>query len=359
MSRHAGVLHGVLLFGEKVCFACGAAGPTVRCSRCLIPVYCGKTCQRQHWRAHKAECDVLSVGSMDDAKSRIRIRTNQLAHEAFSRNSAERELSFKSLFNTQGRAVAVAQLARWAADDHSPAAAVRNRANSLAFSLKAVLEEEGESELAADLALSGLDSDGNAAVAAAALEVLAGRGMGRAQVALAHCALEGRGVARDRARGLALLESAALLPDSIGATARCDLAVRLMDPSRCEDERAAHGGALEDTPPAELARAFRFLESSARDTAGGGGLALFFLARAHLLGIGTTVDERAGAAAMAEAAALGFDVALYDAGLCYARGIGVDQDSAAAEALFQRAHDAGFTEAVDRELGDFVNITHW
>ena len=41
------------------CFHCGKEGrspPLRRCSQCEIAYYCSKTCQRGHWKRHKAAC---------------------------------------------------------------------------------------------------------------------------------------------------------------------------------------------------------------------------------------------------------------------------------------------------------------
>ena len=41
------------------CFLCGKEGrspPLRRCSQCEIAYYCSKTCQRGHWKVHKAAC---------------------------------------------------------------------------------------------------------------------------------------------------------------------------------------------------------------------------------------------------------------------------------------------------------------
>ena len=41
---------------EALCFAgCGEIG-TLRCSRCLVALYCGKICQTNAWPQHKGPC---------------------------------------------------------------------------------------------------------------------------------------------------------------------------------------------------------------------------------------------------------------------------------------------------------------
>ena len=80
--------------------------------------------------------------------------------------------------------------------------------------------EEGDFESAVDFAAEALGVDGSAAVAAAGLKELAARGVTRALFPLALCALEGRGIAPDRAQGLELLEAAAAHAGAEGARAR-------------------------------------------------------------------------------------------------------------------------------------------
>jgi hypothetical protein len=42
---------------NKACFGCGAsAGETKKCGGCGKVYYCGKDCQRRHWKWHKPEC---------------------------------------------------------------------------------------------------------------------------------------------------------------------------------------------------------------------------------------------------------------------------------------------------------------
>ena len=41
--------------GEKLCARCGEPSK-LRCTRCKEVHYCGKTCQREHWKEHKSDC---------------------------------------------------------------------------------------------------------------------------------------------------------------------------------------------------------------------------------------------------------------------------------------------------------------
>ena len=53
------------------CFLCGKEGrspPLRRCSQCEIAYYCSKTCQRGHWKQHKAACIAAVAAKADDAK---------------------------------------------------------------------------------------------------------------------------------------------------------------------------------------------------------------------------------------------------------------------------------------------------
>ena len=53
------------------CFLCGKEGrspPLQRCSQCDIAYYCSKTCQRGHWKKHKAACIAAVAAKADDAR---------------------------------------------------------------------------------------------------------------------------------------------------------------------------------------------------------------------------------------------------------------------------------------------------
>ena len=53
------------------CFLCGKEGrspPLRRCSQCDIAYYCSKTCQRGHWKKHKAACIAAVAAQADDAR---------------------------------------------------------------------------------------------------------------------------------------------------------------------------------------------------------------------------------------------------------------------------------------------------
>lgn len=41
---------------NKACVACGKTGKTKKCGGCGKVYYCGKDCQRKHWKWHKPDC---------------------------------------------------------------------------------------------------------------------------------------------------------------------------------------------------------------------------------------------------------------------------------------------------------------
>lgn len=64
---HSQETHNVVLSDEDVlveeCASCGTRGAELsllRCSRCKITYYCGNSCQRNHWPAHRGECHAAS-----------------------------------------------------------------------------------------------------------------------------------------------------------------------------------------------------------------------------------------------------------------------------------------------------------
>ena len=53
------------------CFHCGKEGrspPLRRCSQCEIAYYCSKTCQKGHWKQHKAACIAAVAAKAEDAR---------------------------------------------------------------------------------------------------------------------------------------------------------------------------------------------------------------------------------------------------------------------------------------------------
>ena len=235
----------------------------------------------------------------------------------------------------------------------APHSEERTHANTVGNFLTAFIEE-GDHDTALSYAVESLEEPGDAAVAVLALKSLAAKGLGIASLLLAHCALEGRGMATDPVQGLSLLETAAaLLSGTSGADARCCLARVLMEEEN-EGLREVLGVA-DSEPNPHLVRAFHLLDTSA--TQSGEALHIFFLARAHLLGIGTPVDPGRGVVALRLSADLGLGVALYDLGECYRKGVGVRKDAKAANAFCKQAKEAGFKGK--RKLGDWVNVVHW
>jgi splicing suppressor protein 51 len=49
--------------GDRTCVSCGKTETELspeqtlkRCSRCRVPVYCSRACQKAHWKTHKSAC---------------------------------------------------------------------------------------------------------------------------------------------------------------------------------------------------------------------------------------------------------------------------------------------------------------
>ncbi len=42
--------------GVRLCAACGATGPSMRCGRCRRVHFCNAACQKRAWSSHKREC---------------------------------------------------------------------------------------------------------------------------------------------------------------------------------------------------------------------------------------------------------------------------------------------------------------
>lgn len=53
---------GTSLF-SRTCSYCGKTGSMKACSRCKSVRYCGKACQRAHWKVHKIDCVTQSLPS--------------------------------------------------------------------------------------------------------------------------------------------------------------------------------------------------------------------------------------------------------------------------------------------------------
>lgn len=327
------------LFGSTICYACGADGPPLRCGRCRIPAYCGRECQRAHWPDHKIECAKLEISDSMKAEvpgiTRVLDRMRELERGHCARHVAERTHAISDILRLHGTDAAKTELARLSEADIAPAALEENHARATKHLIAAALEC-GELNLAIDYAIDSLDTEGDVAVAVSALEVLAEDGQTIAAHALAHCALEGRGMVKDRGRGLALLEVAASVEGAAGARARCDLAACLME----GDDANEDSSDFEHDPT--FVRAFNLLSSSV--VASNDAVHFFRLSEAHLHGRGTVVDVVAGAAALLESANRGFDIALADMAAFYKRGIGVPKDAVKARDARGRCRLLGLTQ---------------
>ena len=52
------------------CFLCqkeGRSPPLQKCSQCEVAYYCGKTCQKAHWKKHKPVCIAAVAAKAEDA----------------------------------------------------------------------------------------------------------------------------------------------------------------------------------------------------------------------------------------------------------------------------------------------------
>ena len=75
---------------EALCFAgCGEIG-TLRCSRCLVALYCGKICQTNAWPQHKGPCKevVKARAAVEEAVAREEADDNATAAAAATATSS-------------------------------------------------------------------------------------------------------------------------------------------------------------------------------------------------------------------------------------------------------------------------------
>ena len=58
LSRYGGIVKRMWKDVEdnKACSVCGSTGKTKKCGKCGKVYYCGRECQRMHWKWHKLEC---------------------------------------------------------------------------------------------------------------------------------------------------------------------------------------------------------------------------------------------------------------------------------------------------------------
>ena len=55
---------------RKSCWLCGATGePLKKCSVCSVAAYCGASCQKADWKAHKGQCGGLKAGATGSGSS--------------------------------------------------------------------------------------------------------------------------------------------------------------------------------------------------------------------------------------------------------------------------------------------------
>ena len=82
------------------CFLCGKEGrspPLRRCSQCEIAYYCSKTCQKGHWKKHKAACIAAVAAKAEDARRErsgardqggVSWKITNISTEAYEKSSA-------------------------------------------------------------------------------------------------------------------------------------------------------------------------------------------------------------------------------------------------------------------------------
>lgn len=53
------------------CAKCGKDGAEKKCSQCQAVAYCGRDCQREHWKAHKKQCSTLAKAKLENASENV------------------------------------------------------------------------------------------------------------------------------------------------------------------------------------------------------------------------------------------------------------------------------------------------
>jgi len=63
------VLFKIAQAAVRNCSGCGAVGAKLKCSRCGLAFYCGRECQKTHWkRAHKKECGKAQLSEAEQTE---------------------------------------------------------------------------------------------------------------------------------------------------------------------------------------------------------------------------------------------------------------------------------------------------
>ena len=56
---------------KKQCIGCGKdCTKVLQCGRCKTAIYCGRTCQREHWTYHKQQCQGVTRAACDRGQPR-------------------------------------------------------------------------------------------------------------------------------------------------------------------------------------------------------------------------------------------------------------------------------------------------
>ena len=61
----------VHLFQCSLCRKQGRSPPLRRCTKCEVAYYCGKACQRAHWKSHKPACIAAVAAKAEDARREV------------------------------------------------------------------------------------------------------------------------------------------------------------------------------------------------------------------------------------------------------------------------------------------------
>jgi isopenicillin N synthase-like dioxygenase len=56
----------IMMHASEGCSFCGKVGPSSKCSRCKVALYCNVECQRGHWKIHRDQCQSIPVFDLKD-----------------------------------------------------------------------------------------------------------------------------------------------------------------------------------------------------------------------------------------------------------------------------------------------------
>ena len=97
-TKHAGT-KPVLWVDLFRCFLCQTEGPSPplrKCTQCEVAYYCGKECQRGHWKKHKPVCIAAVAAKAEDARRErlgardqgVSWKITNISSEAYEKSSA-------------------------------------------------------------------------------------------------------------------------------------------------------------------------------------------------------------------------------------------------------------------------------